>query len=120
MPYPTPALLRRALRCAAFLSITAVTLSFGKPIAIGSELANMTVRPIAPPLPQTCPSDTWTATSMTGAPTRRSNHVAIWTGNEMIIWAGVGSEFFNTGGKYDPATDSWSPTTTTDAPGGRQ
>ena len=38
----------------------------------------------------------------------------------MIVWGGrngIGS--FNTGGKYNPSTDSWTATTTTNAPDGR-
>ena len=35
----------------------------------------------------------------------------------MIIWGGTG--FQNTGGKYNPNTDSWSATTVTNAPDGR-
>ena len=41
--------------------------------------------------------------------------------SEMIVWGG-GTEFpnvFNTGGRYDPATDSWRPTSTLNAPSAR-
>ncbi len=59
-------------------------------------------------------TDTWTATSTgTGAPEGRDDHTAVWTGTEMIIWGGLGSAsmgFSNTGGRYDPATDTWTPT----------
>jgi hypothetical protein len=38
----------------------------------------------------------------------------------MIVWGGSsGSGFPNTGGIYDPATDTWRPTSTTAAPNGR-
>ena len=33
-------------------------------------------------------TDTWTATSMTNAPTARDYHTAVWTGREMIVWGG--------------------------------
>ncbi|UCF81106.1 MAG: hypothetical protein JSV08_01400 [Acidobacteriota bacterium] len=51
-------------------------------------------------------TDSWTATTMTNAPSIRSDHTAVWTGTEMIVWAGDwgGS---NSGAHYDPATDSW-------------
>src|SRR6185295_1794316 len=39
-----------------------------------------------------------------------------WTGQEMIVWGGEGT---NTGGRYDPRTDAWTPTTTVGAPTGR-
>jgi Galactose oxidase, central domain len=66
--------------------------------------------------------DVWTATSTTNAPTARWFHTAVWTGNEMIVWGGVHSPFqppLNTGGRYNPSTNSWIATSTTDAPSGR-
>jgi N-acetylneuraminic acid mutarotase len=65
-----------------------------------------------------CVDDTWTATS--GPPDARDGHTAVWTGNEMIIWGGPGLvNVLNTGGRYNPATDSWTPTNLTNAPDGR-
>jgi N-acetylneuraminic acid mutarotase len=67
-------------------------------------------------------ADTWTATSTTGAPRYRDSHTAVWTGSRMIIWGGgvtVNYEALNTGGIYDPATDTWTATSTTGAPGQR-
>ena len=58
-------------------------------------------------------TDSWTATTTTGAPTARYLHTAVWTGSEMIIWGGFAS---NTGGRYDPDTDSWTATSTSNAP----
>jgi N-acetylneuraminic acid mutarotase len=38
----------------------------------------------------------------------------------MIVWGGSdGSTYFNTGGRYDPATDTWQSTLTTGAPSER-
>ena len=34
-------------------------------------------------------TDSWTATSMTNAPSARADHTAVWTGSEMIVWGGV-------------------------------
>src|SRR5437762_9576374 len=42
-------------------------------------------------------ADTWTATNLTSAPDARYAHTAVWTGNEMIVWRGLG---LNTGGRY--------------------
>jgi N-acetylneuraminic acid mutarotase len=65
-------------------------------------------------------TDTWVATTATGAPSGRSHHTAVWTGTEMIVWGGNdGFDVVNTGGRYNPNTDSWIATSTTDAPGGR-
>ena len=69
-----------------------------------------------------CTDDTWTPTTLTGAPSVRFYHTAVWTGSEMIVWGGndgAGS-FFNTGGRYNPSTDSWTATSITNAPDGRE
>jgi N-acetylneuraminic acid mutarotase len=61
-----------------------------------------------------CTEDTWTATP--GPPDGRAYHTAVWTGSEMIVWGGTGHfPYLNTGGRYNPSTDSWVATTTTDA-----
>ncbi len=58
-----------------------------------------------------CVDDTWTATSTTNAPTGRLGHTAVWTGSEMIVWGGgTNIAFFNTGARYNPATDAWTAT----------
>jgi N-acetylneuraminic acid mutarotase len=64
---------------------------------------------------------TWTPTSLTGAPSARPYHTAVWAGGRMIVWGGgyPGRVNFDTGGRYDPATDTWSPTTTVGAPPAR-
>jgi len=66
--------------------------------------------------------DVWTATSTgTGVPSARQNHVAVWTGTEMIVWGGYYSGYLNTGGRYSPGTDTWTATPTgTGCPTGRQ
>ncbi|PYL86246.1 MAG: galactose oxidase, partial [Verrucomicrobia bacterium] len=39
----------------------------------------------------------------------------------MIVWGGVDfSGYFNTGGRYNPTTDSWTATSTASAPAGRE
>ena len=57
-------------------------------------------------------SDSWRTTSLSGAPVRRQEHAAVWTGHEMIVWGG-NTEFstlLSSGGRYDPERDAWSPT----------
>jgi N-acetylneuraminic acid mutarotase len=67
-----------------------------------------------------CTNNTWTATStINQAPSGREWHTAVWTGSEMIVWggyAGLNPPEQNTGGRYSPAIDSWTATSTTDAP----
>lgn len=66
------------------------------------------------------PDDTWRIEQP--APSTRRYHTAVWTGSEMIIWGGVASldsAYLNTGGRYNPATDTWSPMSVTNAPKGR-
>jgi N-acetylneuraminic acid mutarotase len=68
-------------------------------------------------------TDTWTATSTTNVPSARAGHRAIWTGTEMIVWGGSfydnGYRYLNTGGKYNPITNSWIAVSTSDAPSAR-
>lgn len=72
----------------------------------------------------TNPDDTWSSTNTANAPTGRYLHAAVWTGTEMIVWGGfdgVGT-VLNTGGRYNPVTNSWAPggTGTSGAPTARQ
>jgi N-acetylneuraminic acid mutarotase len=79
------------------------------------------VREADPP----CTDDTWTSTSLTNVPSMRAGHTAVWTGVEMIVWGGIidiihrREIYTNTGGRYNPSTDSWAATDTTHAPTGR-
>src|SRR6266568_4638805 len=59
-----------------------------------------------------CTDDTWTATSITNAPDGRMLPAAVWTGSEMIVGGGTTDRIngLNTGGRYNPSTDSWTPT----------
>jgi hypothetical protein len=71
-------------------------------------------------------TDSWMATmTRINAPSPRKGHSAVWTGSEMIIWGGVYQrggppEYFNTGGRYNPSTNSWTATSTSNAPVGRE
>ena len=62
-------------------------------------------------------TDGWTGISSAVAPSARSSHTAVWTGDEMIVWGGYdGATEVNTGGRYDPSADSWTATGTINAP----
>ncbi|HEV2717152.1 MAG TPA: hypothetical protein VGU64_17940, partial [Terriglobales bacterium] len=70
-------------------------------------------------------TDSWIATSTSNVRSARQGHTAVWTGSEMIIWGGAyygggPPQYFNTGGRYNPSTDSWTVTSTTNAPVGRE
>ena len=70
-------------------------------------------------------ADSWTAIANVGAPGPRQDHAAIWTGSAMLVWGGYfadisGGQWLQTGGRYDPASNSWQPTTVANAPAGRQ
>ena len=65
-----------------------------------------------------CIDDTWAATN--AEPFGRFGHTAVWTGAEMIIWGGYADAESNTGGRYAPGTDTWTPTNITNAPTGRE
>ncbi len=64
-------------------------------------------------------TDTWTPISTVGAPIPRSGHSSVWTGKAMIVWGGSNWDaggYLNTGGRYDPSTDTWTPVSTLGAP----
>ena len=71
-------------------------------------------------------TDSWTPTSTrNNPPSERDGHTAVWTGNQMIIWGGAYHSggppvYFNTGGKYDPSTNSWTATNAPSAPLARE
>ncbi len=70
---------------------------------------------------QSCVNDTW-RTTVTGAPDGRRAHAAVWTGTEMIVWGGVLGDSgirLATGGRYAPATDTWTPTSSVGTPSPR-
>lgn len=66
-------------------------------------------------------TNTWRPITTTGAPSGRSQMAAVWTGQELLVWGGIGDggDCPQTGGRYDPATDSWAPLELKDAPEGR-
>jgi N-acetylneuraminic acid mutarotase len=67
-------------------------------------------------------ANSWTNTSANNSPESRVFHTAVWTGTEMIVWGGLGNDgvgVLNTGGKYNPSTNSWTVASTTNAPEGR-
>ncbi|MBA2434439.1 MAG: hypothetical protein H0V54_05020 [Chthoniobacterales bacterium] len=69
-------------------------------------------------------TNTWTATSLTNAPTKRSRHTAVWTGSRMLVFAGrtgdTDSTTVNTGGSYDPVSNTWTALSTSNAPAPRE
>jgi hypothetical protein len=69
-------------------------------------------------------TDQWGPMSTTNAPSGRLEHAAVWTGTEMIVWGGLtGTISFenetNTGGRYNPSTNTWTATSITNAPTAR-
>jgi N-acetylneuraminic acid mutarotase len=68
-------------------------------------------------------TDSWTATSTTNAPIGRVSHTAVWTGTDMVLWGGYyydgNDHYLQSGGRYNPSTDSWVATSTTNAPEAR-
>jgi len=68
-------------------------------------------------------TDSWTATSTSNAPSGREDHAAVWTGSEMIVWGGYvydgDDNYLDTGGRYNPVTNSWIATANSNVPEGR-
>ena len=72
-------------------------------------------------------ADDWSPISVANAPTARTAHSGVFTRidvtDQMIVWGGQDSDslpFANTGGRWKRSTNSWTATTTTSAPSGRQ
>jgi hypothetical protein len=59
---------------------------------------------------------------LSGAPSQRNSHSAIWTGTEMIIWGGsaTGIGLVNDGYRFNPTTNNWTAISTSGAPSARQ
>ena len=64
----------------------------------------------------------WQSVSRVGAPTSRTQHAAVWTGDEMIIWGGrywtSPSRTRDDGMRYSPTTNTWRPMSRQHAPTG--
>jgi hypothetical protein len=67
------------------------------------------------------PAPAWINGSVTEAPSARTGHTAVWTGQEMLVWGGgVGAGFYSgAGGIYQPQLDQWTAISTIDAPAAR-
>jgi len=67
-------------------------------------------------------TNTWSATTTTGAPAARKFQSAVWTGQEMIVWGGedAAGNPLNNGAKYNPTTNSWATMTTVGSPAARK
>ncbi|MBZ5571233.1 MAG: hypothetical protein LAO09_05060, partial [Acidobacteriia bacterium] len=64
-------------------------------------------------------AESWSPTQM--LPEGTLSMSAVWTGSEMIVWGGFNSigGKFNTGSRYNPATDTWQATNNSSAPNGK-
>ncbi len=70
-----------------------------------TELNAAYTLPQITPLSANCTPDSWAVSGY--APEMRYLHTAVWTGSEMIIWGGYNGHSLNTGGRYNPSTDTW-------------
>ena len=53
----------------------------------------------------------------TNVPAARISHIAVWSGNEMLVWGGYQSQFttasyLSDGGRSNPLSDTWFPIST--------
>src|SRR4029077_6208912 len=72
-------------------------------------------------------ADSWSPITVTNAPTARTAHSAVFTNidgtDQLIVWGGQDSSqvpFADTGGLWKRLGNSWTPTTTSNAPSGRE
>jgi hypothetical protein len=69
-------------------------------------------------------ADAWQPRSNAGAPTARYGQTTVWTGTEVIVWGGKTTDgptavTFGDGGRYNPATDTWTALPSSGAPSPR-
>ena len=69
-------------------------------------------------------TNSWTAINPLNTPSLREDYSAVWTGTEMIIWGGYHYDtgifpLQNTGAKYNPVLNIWSPIIDTNPPDAR-
>ena len=88
-----------------------------KMIVWGGEIGSYFAQPLDTGGIYDLATGTWSSISMTGAPSARWSHSAVWTGAKMIVWGGeTASGPTDTGAVYDPATNAWSAITNAAAP----
>ncbi|MBZ4423189.1 hypothetical protein [Myxococcus sp. RHSTA-1-4] len=70
--------------------------------------------------------ETWTPLPKAGAPTPRTGHSMVWTGQEVLVWGGASSACANgtsgacaDGAAYDPARNQWTALSARGAPAAR-
>ena len=69
-------------------------------------------------------TDSWRSLSSDNVPASRGETMAVWTGQEMVVWGGnntgdAGHMVLNTGAWYDPQADMWTALTLEEAPPAR-
>lgn len=91
------------------------------PASVDSEGSSADQLPPVPASAGPCVPGTWDNGILDDVPEPRTSHTAVWTGSVLIVWGGaiLSGRNFNSGGRYDPATDTWQPTSTTGAPAPR-
>ncbi len=92
-------------------------------IAAASELSpqpSTLARVGSAPTSSCDPGGYWDNGILGRLPNPRFGHSAVWTGHEMLIWGGYNDlRTMNTGGFYEPITDTWRKMTEVGAPASR-
>jgi putative metal-binding protein len=61
-------------------------------------------------------ANVWRSVATALAPSQRSGNALVWTGSRVVVWGGnTSSGNTNTGGRYDPAGNAWTPTSVSGA-----
>lgn len=79
--------------------------AIGRPLQTGAQLVFENGSPTE-----------WLPINSDGAPGARAQFGAVWAGDRMIVWGGLGTNLLGDGAAYDPANDVWLPVSETEGP----
>lgn len=71
---------------------------------------------------QTVPAAPWVNGTVTGAPSARSGHASVWTGQQFLVWGGDlgGATYSSSGGAYATGSDTWTTFSAFQSPSARE
>jgi N-acetylneuraminic acid mutarotase len=86
----------------------------------GTDATGVTASGAALPIDATGAAQPWQLMNATAGPSPRAGHVAVWTGQRMLVWGGKNSSTtLDDGAAFDPVANSWTPLSSDGGPSPR-